>query len=90
MLLGNRDIEWNEPIHKDRILRFFKNRDQLPENLSLNLINANEVQASDTNQLNFYPILETLPLTTESKIVNLELDGTPQDVIFYKELARTI
>lgn len=87
---GNRDIGWNSPLFKDRALRFLKNRDQRPENLSFNVIDANALQAGDANQKNFYPILETLPLSTESKIVNLELDGTPQDVIFFKELAKTI
>ena len=87
---GNRDIKWNSPLYKDRALRFLKNRDQTPENLSFNAILSGQPQAANANQANIYPILETLPLSTESKIVNLELDGTPQDVIFFKELAKTI
>ena len=58
--------------------------------MSFNIIDANALQAGDANQKNIYPIYETLPLSTSSKIVNLELDGTPQDVIFFKELAKTI
>lgn len=87
---GNRDIGWNSPLYKDRALRFLKNRDQTPKNMSFNAILSGQRQDASANQANIYPILETLPLTTESKIVNLELDGTPQDVIFFKELAKTI
>tara|TARA_R110002110_G_scaffold41120_3_gene130996 strand:- start:4698 stop:6335 length:1638 start_codon:yes stop_codon:yes gene_type:complete len=87
---GNRDIGWNSPLYKDRALRFLKNRDQTPQNMSFNAILSGQEQGASANQANIYPILETLPLTTESKIVNLELDGTPQDVIFFKELAKTI
>lgn len=87
---GNRDIGWNSPLYKDRVLRVLKNRDQRPHNMSFNIIDANALQAGDANQKNIYPIYETLPLSTSSKIVNLELDGTPQDIIFFKELAKTI
>lgn len=87
---GNRDIHWNSPLYKDRVLRVLKNRDQRPHNMSFNIIDANALQSGYANQKNIYPIYETLPLSTSSKIVNLELDGTPQDVIFFKELAKTI
>ena len=90
---GNRDVQYNKPLHKDRIMRFFNNRGQNVSNTSLKLINQG-LQAANGNQIPFFPILETLPLTQGQKLVNLELTSnaaaTSKDVIFFKELARTI
>ena len=90
---GNRDVQYNKPLHKDRIMRFFNNRGQNVSNTSLKLINQG-LQATNGNQIPFFPILETLPLTQGQKLVNLELTSnaaaTSKDVIFFKELARTI
>lgn len=90
---GNRDIKWGRPLHKDRIMRFFNNRAQNVSNVSLKLINQG-LQQTRGNQIDFYPILETLPLTQESKTVTLELvstaAATSKDIIFYKEIAKTI
>lgn len=98
---GNRDIVWGESIHKDRMDRFFKNRNQRLTNSSLRQIACNQPQraygagpAAGGNQVAWYPILETMPLTQATKIVNLELQGStgsdPQDVIFYKEIQKSI
>jgi len=99
---GNRDIIWGESIHKNRMERFFKNRDQRWTNSSLRQIQSNQPQrafgaapANGGNQLQWYPILETMPLTQGVKIVNLELEGTaaggePQDLVFFKELQKSI
>tara|TARA_R110002051_G_C8440425_1_gene454975 strand:- start:143 stop:613 length:471 start_codon:yes stop_codon:yes gene_type:complete len=111
---GNRDVQYNKPLHKDRILRFEQNRGTYPSNTTLNLLQVNTGggaagvpgsgnpqgagAAAAGNQKSQYPILETLPLTPTSKIVNLELLGgpdaatpaPPQDVIFFKELVRVI
>ena len=104
---GNRDIVWGESLHKNRMERFFKNRGQRFTNSTLRQIGCNQVarvaaipatapagSIVDGNQVRFYPILETMPITTSTKIVNLELEGTagnpPQDVIFFKELQRSI
>ena len=54
---GNRDIGWNSPLYKDRVLRVLKNRDQRPHNMSFNIIDANALQAGDANQKNIYPIV---------------------------------
>jgi len=88
---GNRDIVYNKPLHRDRILRTFNNRGQNISNFSLNAIEVGSAQLADANQLALYPIYETLPLTQAQKIVNLQLNAPAiQDVIFYKELQKTI
>ena len=98
---GNRDIIWGESLHKDRMERFFKNRSQRFTNSSLRAIACNPNQrvplaapAAGGNQVAIYPILETMPITENMKIVNLELEGTtgnaPEDVIFFKELQKSI
>ena len=98
---GNRDVRYNDSIHKDRMMRFFENRDQDFTNSSLKIINTEAAQRLsdggrvDGNQVDFYPILETMPSVPRNQIVNLELDGTlstsaPQDVIFFKEVIREI
>lgn len=88
---GNRDIAYNKPLHRDRIARTFNNRGQNISNFSLNAINVASGQLADANQEALYPIFETLPLTQAQKIVNLQLKATAiNDVIFYKELQKTI
>ena len=98
---GNRDIVWGESIHKDRMGRFFKNRNQRFTNSTLRQIACNVAQraygagpGAPGNQIAFYPILETMPLSQGTKIVNLELQGTtgndPKDLVFYKEIQKSI
>jgi len=89
---GNRDVAYQKPLHEDRLLRFFNNRSQNVSNISLNQLETSKAQDADANQLNFYPILETMPLTRDEKLVNLELNSTggAKDVIFFKELVKTI
>ena len=75
-------------------MRFEQNRGQYPSNTSLTIIECNALQAAGANQHRIYPILETLPLTKSQKLVDLRLDAgqaqTVEDVIFFKELVRTI
>ena len=88
---GNRDIVYNKPLHRDRIARTFNNRGQNISNFSLNAVKIGAQQAGDANQLALYPIYETLPLTQAQKIVNFKLNATAiQDVVFFKELQKTI
>ena len=89
---GNRSVVYDKPLHLDRMLRFFQNRAQTPHNLSLRLLaGVGQAQQADANQIPFYPILETLPLTEASKLVSIELNGTSiQDVCFFKEVTRSI
>tara|TARA_R100000541_G_scaffold8445_1_gene15986 strand:- start:100 stop:1689 length:1590 start_codon:yes stop_codon:yes gene_type:complete len=87
---GNRDIHYNKSLHEDRILRFMNNRGQNVSNMTLNQIGTSETQGAQ-NQVRFYPILETMPLTQTEKLVNLELNSaSAEDVIFYKELVKSI
>ena len=93
---GNRDIAYGKPLHRDRMTRTFNNRGQNISNFSLNAIRVGAEQtgggAVRPNQVPLYPIAETLPLTQAQKIVNLKLNSAAaiQDVIFYKELVKTI
>jgi hypothetical protein len=91
-VVGNRDIAYGKPLHEDRMLRFFNNRGQNVSNMTLQTISVDDEQNGAANQIPFYPILETMPLTRDEKIVNLELNsaGGAKDVVFYKELVRTI
>ena len=88
---GNRDIAQRKPLHRERIIRTFNNRGQDISNLSLNLISVADTQGG-ANQKPFDPIFETLPLTQDQKIVNFKLvsGGGAQDVVFFKELVKSI
>ncbi len=93
---GNRDIVYNAPLHRDRISRTFNNRGQNISNFSLNALKVGAAQTAGggarPNQIDLYPIFETLPLTQAQKIINFKLTAAAavQDVIFYKELVKTI
>ena len=89
---GNRDVPYKKPLHSDRILRFMNNRGQNVSNMSLMSIDTLEPSQASFNQIAITPILETMPLTQGEKIVNLELNSTAgaKDVIFFKELVKTI
>lgn len=89
---GNRDIAQRQPLHRERILRTFNNRGQDISNLSLDLISVTGTQGG-ANQIPFDPIFETLPLTQAQKIVNFKIvqgGGGAQDVVFFKELVKSI
>ena len=90
---GNRDVLYGTPIHRDRIQRTFNNRGQDIRNFSLNGIDVEAAQQEAVNQQKILtPVYETLPLTQSSKIVNFRLDsvGGAQELVFYKELVKTI
>ena len=87
---GNRDIAFKKPLHEDRVLRFMNNRGQNISNISFNTVGTSETQGAN-NQVEYYPILETMPITPDDKLVNLELNSAgAQDVVFFKELVRSI
>jgi hypothetical protein len=87
---GNRDVAQRKPLHRERILRTFNNRGQDISNLSLNLLAVAETQGT-ANQIAFDPIFETLPLTQDQKIVNFKITSAgAQDVVFFKELVKSI
>ena len=89
---GNRDVAQRQPLHRERILRTFNNRGQDISNLSLDLIGVAGTQGG-ANQIPFDPIFETLPLTQAQKIVNFKIvqgGGGAQDVVFFKELVKSI
>ncbi len=88
---GNREVAYSKPLHSDRLLRFFQNRGQTPHNMSLRLLDGHNQEQGATNQSKFYPILETLPITENSKTVSIELNAADvQDIAFFKEITRSI
>ena len=89
---GNRDVVYNKPLHRDRVLRFFQNRGEDPSNLSFRLLAGKaKAQQANANQIAYYPICETLPLTERSKTVSLELNSAgAEDICFIKELVKSI
>ena len=98
---GNRSVEWAGNLHQDRIMRFFNNRGQNVDNLSLSMIDTALVQGivnpTRPNQVDYFPLLETLPLTPAPKDVQIQMTGgvfggaaAVQDIILYKEIVKTI
>ena len=89
---GNRDINVGTPLHRDRVLRTFNNRGQNVSNMSFKQIQVAAPQGANQNQSAWGPIFETLPLTQNDKIVNFRIEqgGGAEDVIFYKELVKSI
>ena len=99
---GNRSVRYAQNLHQDRVLRFMNNRGQDISNLSLRTLDNVAIQGTNndtrTNQLQIFPICETLPVRPEPKTVTLNLEGNPigtvsttiGDVIMYKELIKTI
>jgi len=98
---GNRDVVYNSNLHQDRIMRFFNNRGQNVDSLTLSMINCATKQGSSnttrTQQVDYFPLLETLPITNTAKDVQLQMTGgvvagpaALNDIILYKEVIRTI
>ena len=88
---GNRSVDFNSNLYQDRALRFFRNRGQAAQNMTLSMKSTSIAQADGANQLQFFPILETLPISALPKTVNLHIEATQNEqVILYKEVARTI
>lgn len=88
---GNRDVVYASPLHKDRIVRTILNSGESPTNLTLHGYQNGVGQTNGANQRPLYTILETMPITRTQKLVNMELtSGGAQDVIYFKELRRTI
>ena len=98
---GNRDVTYNSNLHQDRIMRFFNNRGQNVDSLTLSMIDTIQTQgtsnATRTQQVPYFPLLETLPITNVAKDVQIQMNGgviggpaALQDIILYKEVIRTI
>ena len=98
---GNRDVVYNSNLHQDRIMRFFNNRGQNVDSLTLAMIDTVATQgtsnANRTQQVPYHPLLETLPITNVVKDVQIQMNGgviggpaALQDIILYKGVIRTI
>lgn len=98
---GNRSVQYASNLHQDRIMRFFNNRGQNIDNLTLSMISTTLEQGANNagraNQVDYFPLLETLPLTAVAKDVQIQLTGgavlgpaAVQDIILYKEIVKTI
>jgi len=84
---GNRDIDYFDQLHKERITRAYVNKNVPLKNLELVLLRHSATQANmRTERLNV--IVEPMPLTDEDKLAQLEMTAVAnnQDIILYKEL----
>ena len=88
---GNRDVVFESTLHKDRIIRAYRNKNVPLKDLRLRL-NKQIVVQSDITSAKNNVIVEPMPLGNEEKTINLELQNTAaiQDVLIYKEVIKTI
>ena len=88
---GNRSVEYDTSLYQDRVLRFMRNRGQNPSNLSISQKSVVAAQQGNANQIPFYSILETLPISALPKAVTLNIESASNEsIILYKEITRTI
>lgn len=84
---GNREIKFGQSLHKDRIIRAYRNKSVKLEDLRLRMNKLSQIQATrdaDPNAI----IVETMPLQVDEKTVNLQLTNVAncQDIRCFKEV----
>jgi len=86
-ITGNREIDYGKSLHKDRIIRAYRNKGVKLDDLRLRLNKLSATQATRASEPNAV-IVEAMPLLLEEKTINLELTNTAncQDIRVYKEL----
>ena len=84
---GNREIKFAKSLHKDRIIRAYRNKGVKLEDINLRLNKLTQAQATRAADPNAV-IVEAMPLLLEEKTINLELTNQTncQDIRCYKEL----
>lgn len=84
---GNREIKFGKGLHKDRIIRAYRNKAVKLEDLRLKLNKVGAIQANRALENNAV-IVETMPLQVNEKTINLELTNAAncQEIRVYKEL----
>jgi len=88
---GNREIVYGKSLHKERIIRAYKNKSVPLKNLELKLLKISDVQANlRTTELAC--IVEPITVKNEEQNMNLELtnDANVQNLIVYKEVIKQI
>ena len=86
-ITGNREIDFGKSLHKDRLIRAYRNKSVKLEDLRLRMNKLTATQATRDSEPNAV-IVEAMPLGLQEKNVNLELTNSAncQDVRIYKEL----
>jgi len=90
---GNRDIEIGSSLHRERIARAYKNRGVRVEDERLaTILNTQNQEFDLSGILPMSVICETMPLTAEQKLVEVEITGAAalDEIILYKELAVSV
>ena len=88
---GNREIVYGKSLHKERIIRAYKNKSVPLKNLELKLLKLSGFQANlRTSELAV--IVEPVVVKNEEQNLNLELtnDTNVQNLIIYKEIIKQI
>ena len=93
---GQRNVDYAKGIHKDRIIRAYRNKGVPLKNLILRLYRMSRangiVTNANTRNEPLSVVVEHLPLSEDDKLVQLEIDGggtNVQDIILYKEVVMT-
>ena len=85
----NRPVKLSTPIAYDRINRFFLNRGKDVGNVT-ELVRKWNVNDADAGTIS-NAILETLPMTDNQKLVNIEINGGGlNDFIIFKEITKEV
>jgi len=90
---GNREVKYGQQLHKDRLIRAYRNKNTPLKNLSLMLMRTSAANANGPDRTqSLRAIVEPLELTDEEKNLQLQVNsaGGLQDLILYKELVKTI
>ena len=90
---GNRDVKIGSALHRERIERAYNNRDVAFKDRRMGIVlKATNQDTGNAGVLQMSAIVETLPLTEERKLVELEIVGAGAlaDITLYKELVKSI
>ena len=90
---GNRDIVLGSSLHRERVARAYKNRGVRVGDERLATILNNQNQEIDlSGVLPMSVIVETMPLTADQKLVEVEITGAGAmaEIVLYKELAVSV
>lgn len=90
---GNRDIKMFQPLHRDRLIRAYRNKNVPLENLTHELIRTADTEENMRSD-RMSVIVEALELKDSEKNLQMEIKNVAganvADVILYKELVKTI
>ena len=90
---GNRDVKIGSALHRERIERAYNNRDvPFKDRRLASILKTQNQEATRAGLAQMSVIVETLPLTDERKLVEVEITGAGAmtDIILYKELVKSV